>query len=308
MADVVTGNVETDEAFGQVAGKAKDDIAQSFSALLDGDLSALFSLSDRFIIPVISALLLVIVAYFASSFVSRIASQPIRKAVDETLGKFIGKLIFYSLMTFTLLGVLGMFGISVASFAAVIAAAGFAVGLAFQGTLSNFASGVLLLVFRPFKVGDTVSAGGTKGKVYEIDLFSTTFDTPDNRRIIVPNSQIYGNTIENISYHEHRRVEVLVGVEYGAKISDTRAALVSAAESLRDRLIDEDGRGYQVYLVDLGDSSVNWVVRFWTMASEFGGVKEALTEAIKESLEAQKIDIPFPQMELHVNNAALDLD
>ncbi|MGA1192126.1 MAG: mechanosensitive ion channel family protein [Bdellovibrionota bacterium] len=303
MADSVTPTANPDEQIAQVAGQAKEELINSLTALSNGDLSALVTIGDRFLLPVLSALLILIVAYFLSSFVSRLASQPITRRVDETLGRFIGKLVFYSIMTFTLLGILGMFGISVASFAAVIAAAGFAIGLAFQGTLSNFAAGILLLVFRPFKVGDVVSAGGITGKVYEIDLFSTTFDTPDNRRIIVPNSQIYGNTIENITFHQHRRVDVHVGVEYRAGIAETRAALTSAAESLRARLIDEEGRGYQVYLLELADSSVNWVIRFWTTAGDFWEVKELLTAAVKESLESQNIGIPFPQMELHLNTA-----
>lgn len=303
MADSVTPTANSDEQIAHVAGQAKEDLLNSLTALSNGDLSALVTIGDRFLLPVLSALLILIVSYFVSSFVSRLASQPITRRVDETLGRFIGKLVFYSIMTFTLLGILGMFGISVASFAAVIAAAGFAIGLAFQGTLSNFAAGILLLVFRPFKVGDVVSAGGITGKVYEIDLFSTTFDTPDNRRIIVPNSQIYGNTIENITFHQHRRVDVHVGVEYRASIEDTRAALTSAAESLRARLIDEEGRGYQVYLLELADSSVNWVIRFWTTAGDFWEVKELLTAAVKESLESQNIGIPFPQMELHLNTA-----
>lgn len=303
MADSVAPTANTDQQIAHVAGQAKEELINSLTALSSGDLSALVTIGDRFLLPVLSALLILIVAYFLSSFVSRLASQPITRRVDETLGRFIGKLVFYSIMTFTLLGILGMFGISVASFAAVIAAAGFAIGLAFQGTLSNFAAGILLLVFRPFKVGDVVSAGGITGKVYEIDLFSTTFDTPDNRRIIVPNSQIYGNTIENITFHQHRRVDVHVGVEYRAGIDETRAALTSAAESLRDRLIDEEGRGYQVYLLELADSSVNWVIRFWTTAGDFWEVKELLTAAVKESLESQNISIPFPQMELHLNTA-----
>lgn len=303
MADSVAPTANSDEQIAHVAGQAKEELINSLTALSSGDLSALVTIGDRFLLPVLSALLILVVAYFLSSFVSRLASQPITRRVDETLGRFIGKLVFYSIMTFTLLGILGMFGISVASFAAVIAAAGFAIGLAFQGTLSNFAAGILLLVFRPFKVGDVVSAGGITGKVYEIDLFSTTFDTPDNRRIIVPNSQIYGNTIENITFHQHRRVDVHVGVEYRAGIDETRAALTSAAESLRARLIDEEGRGYQVYLLELADSSVNWVIRFWTTAGDFWEVKELLTAAVKESLESQNISIPFPQMELHLNTA-----
>ncbi|MCI5066737.1 mechanosensitive ion channel [bacterium] len=295
MADTAAATPET------TSSPLPEELMNSFEALQNGDISALWVLVDAYLIPIAGALLLLIVAYFVASFFSRIASRPIAKRVDETLGRFIGKLIFYSIMTFTLLGVLGMFGVSVASFAAVIAAAGFAIGLAFQGTLSNFSAGVLLLVFRPFKVGDVVSAGGVTGKIFEIDLFTTTFDTPDNRRIIVPNSQISGNTLENITYHQERRADVNVGVDYSANIDETRRVLSQAAESLQEKLVTGEGRGYQVYLLELADSSVNWVVRFWTTADQYWGVKEELTAAVKNELDRAGIGIPFPQLDVHLS-------
>ncbi|MCB0328345.1 MAG: mechanosensitive ion channel [Bdellovibrionales bacterium] len=300
MADTTVG---TESNLQVAADKAAEELQQSVIAIGQGDFSKVGDLVVDYLLPVAGALLLLIVAYFVSSFVSRLASKPITKRVDETVGRFIGKLVFYSLMTFTVLGVLGMFGVSVASFAAVIAAAGFAIGLAFQGTLSNFSAGILLLVFRPFKVGDVVNAGGITGKVYEIDLFTTTFDTFDNRRIIVPNSSISGNTLENVTYHSERRVDVFVGAEYSADIKKTRAALTQAAESLREHLIDRDGRGYQVYLLDLAESSVNWVVRFWTPADIYWEVKERLIEAVKNSLDSAGIGIPFPQMDVHIKKS-----
>ncbi len=287
------------------AAKAKDDMFTAIDGVSKGDFSGVWPLVDSYVVPTVSALLLILVAYFVSKFVARICSTPIRKRVDETLGRFTGKLIFNALMIFTLLGVLGMFGVSVASFAAVIAAAGFAIGMAFQGTLSNFSAGILLLVFRPFKVGDVVSAGGVTGKVDEIDLFTTTFNTVDNRRIIVPNSSISGGTIENITFHKERRVDVNVGVDYGADLNETRAALSSAAESLLEKLVDGEGRGYQVYLLDLGDSSVNWVVRFWTTSDDFWAVKENLTAAVKSELDSVGIGIPFPQLDVHLDGFSI---
>ncbi|MCB0344944.1 MAG: mechanosensitive ion channel [Bdellovibrionales bacterium] len=304
MADTA----ETVEAAGKLenaAGKAKDEMMVALDGVTKGDLSGLWPLLDDYVVPTASALLLIFIAYFVSKFIARICSLPIRTRIDETLGRFIGKLIFNSLMLFTLLGVLGMFGISVASFAAVIAAAGFAVGMAFQGTLSNFSAGILLLVFRPFKVGDVVSAGGVTGMVDEIDLFTTTFNTPDNRRMIVPNSAISGGTIENMSYHTHRRVDVFVGVEYSADLKETRAALGSAAESLRSKLVDGEGLGYQIYLLELGESSVKWVVRFWTNTGDFWVVKEDLTAAVKSELDRAEIGIPFPQLDVHLDGLSL---
>ena len=193
------------------------------------------------------------------------------------------------------------------SFAAILAAAGFAIGMAFQGTLGNFASGIMLLVFRPFKVGDVISAAGIKAKVNEIDLFTTTFDTPDNRRIIVPNSAITAGTIENTSHHTERRVDVSVGCDYSADIRQTREVLQRAAESLQSNMIIGEGRGYQVVLGTLGDSCVNWTVRFWTRTENYWAVNEALTEAVKNHLDDAGIGIPYPQLDIHIPNAALSL-
>jgi small conductance mechanosensitive channel len=198
------------------------------------------------------------------------------------------------------LGILAQFGAPVAGAMAVLTAAGFAIGLAFQGTLSNFASGVLLLVFRPFKVGDMVVAGGVTGRVNEIDLFTTTFDTPDNRRMIVPNSAIAGGTIENMTYHAHRRVDIVVGVAYSAGVEQTRTALTAAAAVLSDMMIAGENRGCQVMLTQLGSSSVEWTVRFWAAKQNLFAVRERLTQEIKLQLDRAGIEIPFPQMQVHL--------
>jgi small conductance mechanosensitive channel len=291
-------------AVGKAAEDAKQTTAEAAAALKSGDVGLAAKkgaeLFEKYGVPAIVALLLIIVAYFIASFLARIASRPVRSRVDETLGRFVGKLVYYTVMLGAVLGILQYFGIGISSFAAVIAAAGFAVGLAFQGTLSNFSAGIMLLVFRPFKVGDVINAAGITAKVYEIDLFNTVFDTPDNRRIFVPNSAIMGGTIENISHHTERRVDVNVGTDYSASLDRTREVLTTAAESLKDKMIDGDGRGYQIVLVDLGDSAVNWTVRFWTTAADFWGVKEQLTHAVKINLDAADIGIPFPQMDVHV--------
>lgn len=298
---------DTEEVLKKVGEEAKQTATEAVDALKEGDLQTAVSRSGellaKFAVPAITVLLVLLISYFVASFLSRIASAPLRKRVDETLGRFVKKLVFYLIMVSAVLGVLQYFGIGVTSFAAVIAAGGFAVGLAFQGTLSNFAAGIMLLVFRPFKVGDVINAAGITAKVFEIDLFSTLFDTPDNRRIIVPNSEIIGGTIENITFHPERRVDVNVGVEYAADLVKTRAALVAAAESLREKLIDGDGRGYQIVLGDLGDSAVGWTVRFWTTAADYWTVKEALTAAVKNHLDQAAIGIPYPTLDVNVHQA-----
>ncbi|XAM01573.1 mechanosensitive ion channel [Phycisphaeraceae bacterium D3-23] len=281
-------------------GSVKDDTATAWEGLREGDFSAAMPLIEKYLVPAVVAILVLIVAYFVGKFLARTLSSPIKKRVDEALGLFVGKMIFWAIMVFALLGVLGRYGISVAGFAAVLAAAGFAIGMAFQGTLGNFAAGIMLLVFRPFKVGDTVNAAGITAKVIEIDLFNTVFDTPDNRRIIVPNSAIAGNTIENVTFHPVRRCDVVVGADYGASIDATRAALEKAAQSLGDMLVEGEGRGYKIVLGELGDSSVAWTVRFWCKTADFWDVKEALTRAVKMHLDEAGIGIPYPQMDVHL--------
>lgn len=274
-----------------------EDARSGLGRLLNGELDpALFGL----LVKAVAALLTLIVTYFIAKLVARWITNTLRRRVDDTLGKFAGKLAFYSIFTVAGLAVLQTVGLSITSFAAVLAAAGFAIGLAFQGTLSNFASGVLLLVFRPFKVGDFVSAAGVAGTIDEIDLFTTVMDTPDNRRLIIPNSSIAGTTIENITFHQHRRVEVVVGVSYAADLEHTRDVLEASVESLREHLIEGEGRGYQILCTDLNASSVDWTIRFWTRASNFFLVKEALIVSLKKHLDANEIEIPFPQMQLHI--------
>ncbi|MEM6365241.1 MAG: mechanosensitive ion channel domain-containing protein [Planctomycetota bacterium] len=247
-------------------------------------------------------LFIVFIGYLVAQYLMRLISRPICKRVDETLGKFVGKMVFYTVMLGVVGAVLSKLGAPLGGLAAMLAAAGFAVGLAFQGTLSNFASGVLMLVFRPFKVGDFISAAGVSGTVNEIDLFTTTLDTPDNRRIIVPNSSISGDTIENITHHAHRRIEVPVGVDYDADLQTTRAALQTAINQLAEHIIPGDNRGSAVVLAGLGDSAVNWKVRMWVNASEYWPMLEALTGEIKTQLDEAELGIPYPQMDVHVRN------
>lgn len=266
---------------------------------IQGDTSGISQLVAKQIGLAVLGVLILVVVYFVAKLASRYCSVPIRKRVDETLGKFVGQLVFYTIMVATMIGVIGLVGIKVTSFAAVLTAAGFAVGLAFQGTLSNFAAGILLLVFRPFKVGDSVVVAGTKGKVYEIDLFSTAIDTSDNRRIILPNSSIAGNTIENMTYHVHRRIDVTVGIAYDCDLMASRVALTEAAESLGDLIIRGDDRGYKIALENLGPHSVDWVVQAWVKTSDLGMAKEILTVSIKENLDAAGLRIPYPQLDIH---------
>jgi small conductance mechanosensitive channel len=159
---------------------------------------------------------------------------------------------------------------------------------------------MMLLIFRPYKVNDVVNLAGVLGKVDEIQLFFTTVDTFDNRRLIIPNSKIFGDTIENITYHHKRRADVVVGVEYGANIDETRAALERAIERVTKKI---EGEAHMVWLDSLGDSAVVWHLRVWCPTADWGDCKQEVIQRAKESLDEAGIGIPFPQMDVHMIRA-----
>ncbi|MEM8598566.1 MAG: mechanosensitive ion channel domain-containing protein [Bacteroidota bacterium] len=244
----------------------------------------------------------IVFLFFALWVAGALKSFTIRRLTksnfDPALTKFFGGLVRTGILALALIACLSIFGIETTSFAAILAGAGLAIGLAFQGTLSNFSAGVMLLTFRPFTVGDVINAAGVVGKVDEISLFVTTMDTVDNRRIIVPNGELFGATIENITYHSTRRTDVAVGTDYSADLDATRAVLEGVFAKV-DGILTEPAP--QVYLSDLGDSSINWSVRAWCKAGDFWGVKEKLTRQVKVDLDAAGIGIPFPQMDVHLD-------
>jgi small conductance mechanosensitive channel len=247
--------------------------------------------------PILGVMVLLFVAWIASRWVGRLVGGAMRRArVDETLTKFSAKLSKWVVLMMAAIACLGVFGVETTSFAAVIGAAGLAIGLAFQGTLANFSSGVMLLIFRPFKVGDLIEVAGELGTVDEIELFTSTLDTKDNRRIIIPNSQIFGAVIENLSANSTRRVDVAVGVSYDADVDETREVLTQAAERIPGRRHDPPP---QVILLNLGGSSVDWEVRVWTTPDEYWDIRDAAIREVKLALDAAGIGIPYPQMDVH---------
>lgn len=267
-----------------------------WGALTDGDITRtdLIRVWTDLGVPIVKALVLIIAVFVIARWLGRLTVRvATRSHIEITLAKFFGNMVRYAMLAMGGLAVLSTFGVETTSFAAVIAALGFAVGMALSGTLGNAASGILLLIFRPFKVGDVVSAGGVTGKVEELGLFTTTFDTPDNRRIIVPNNSIFGSTIENVTFHSTRRVDVAVGTDYGADLDQTREVLTAVATSVEGRLADKDP---VIYLDKLGDSSIAWAVRVWANTADYWAVRERLTRDIKVALDEAEIGIPFPQM------------
>ena len=194
---------------------------------------------------------------------------------------------------------LSIFGVPSTMFATAIGAGGLAIGLALQGSLSNIAAGAMLAIFRPFKLSDVVVLSDHTGTVSEIDLFTTRLDTFDNRRIIIPNSQVFGKVIENITHNKVRRAEVKVGVDYSADPDETRKVLMAAAQGVPGRATEPEPA---VVLDAFGDSSVNWIVRVWAPTPDFLKVRDAANREVWYALAKAKIGIPFPQRVLHIKD------
>ncbi len=287
----------------EVAGEFSVWIEQIQKVLI-GDFTPLEQFGNFAIIPAIKALAILAAFYFLATYASRLMSGPIQSRVDKTLGRFLEKLIYRGLIGCGFVFVLHSFGVRSTSFAAIIAAMGFAIGLAFQGTLSNFASGVLLMVFRPFKVGDLVVTDGVTAIVREIDLFCTMVDTPDNRRLIIPNSAIAGHTIENITHHPVRRLEIPVGIAYSADLNQTREALMAATAGCADSIIQNEERKSQALLMGFGASAIDWQVRVWVATADFNRVRDLMIASIKHQLDLAEIPIAFPQLDVHLDPAA----
>jgi small conductance mechanosensitive channel len=233
---------------------------------------------------------------------SRLVASGVRRAmtrarVDETLVKFIGNLVYMLVLTLVVIAVLGRLGINTTSLAAVVGAAGLAVGLAFQGTLANFAAGVLVLVFRPFKVGDFIEAAGVSGAVVSVELFTTVLNTPDNKRVIVGNGAVMSGPITNYSANSTRRVDMVFGISYTDDVEAARAAI--------QRILDADERVLSdpapaIVVSGLADSSVNLTVRPWCGSADYWAVMGDVTERVKKAFDAEGISIPFPQREIRV--------
>ncbi len=248
---------------------------------------------------VLGAIVILILGRIFAGWARKFTRRALEKGnVDETLATFVARAVGILVMAFVILAVLGQFGVETTSFIAILGAAGLAVGLALQGTLSNFAAGVMLILFRPFKVGDLISAGGVTGIVNAVDLFSTKLDTLDNRRLIVSNSEVYGGTIENVTFHDTRRVDVNVGTDYGADLKQVRDILEAVPARIEGALTDP---APQIFLSDLGDSSINWQVRIWCRTDEYWDVWQRTTQEVKAALDAADIGIPFPQMDVHMD-------
>ena len=249
-------------------------------------------------IKAIFAIVIFLIGKYLANVAKKVTTKVLgKRKVDATVVSFVANLAWGLVFVFTVIATLGQIGVQTASLVAVIGAAGLAVGLALQGSLSNFASGVLMVIFRPCRVGDYVEAAGIAGTVDEITIFSTKLRTPDNKVITAPNSSMMNGTITNYSTMPQRRVDLVIGVAYDSDIATTKDLLKGILDNSKYVLKDP---AYTVALAELADSSINFVVRPWVNSADYWAARFELLEQIKNALDEANITIPFPQMDLHV--------
>lgn len=280
--------------------------ASTMEALQSADVNKIMEFMQTdglaFGIDLAIALVIFFVGRILISLVVRGMSKAMQKNdVEKTLETFVCNLVRMALLIVVIIAAIGQLGIQTTSFIAIFGAAGLAVGLALQGSLSNFASGVLIVLFRPYKVGDFVEAAGIAGAIEQVQILTTIFKTGDNKQVIVPNSQVMDSIITNYSANDTRRVDMVVGVSYDDDLDKVRKTLedIIAAD---DRILSEPA--VTIAVSELADSSVNFVVRPWCATADYWAVKWDLTEAIKKRFDQESISFPFPQRDVHLYKAS----
>ena len=272
----------------------------NLETLLDPDLI------NTYLVPwgirIVAALAVFIIGRWIIKMVVAFAGRMMRKAqVDEMLSTFAGNILYTVLLVVVVIAALDQLGIQTTSLLAVFGAAGLAIGLALKDSLANFSSGVMLIIFRPFKVGDFIEAAGIAGVVEEVRIFSTILRTGDNREITIPNSQIYSAPIVNVSARSTRRIDLVFGIGYEDDLRKAKQ-LIEAAFAADDRILDDPAPGIAVG--ELADSSVNINARPWVKTADYWAVRSDLLENIKLSFDSNGISIPYPQQDVHMHNAA----
>ena len=248
---------------------------------------------------VLAALAIFVIGRWLAKLMSRIVRRTLSRnpKIDAILVGFITTFTYYTLFAFVVIAALNRLGLQTTSIIAVLGAAGLAIGLALQGSLSNFAAGVLMVFFRPFQIGDFIEGAGTMGTVRELTLFTTTLLTPDNKVVIVPNNKLHSDNIINYNTLGRRRLDLVFGVSYEADIDRVKAILADEIKADGRLLADPDP---QIGLLELADSSVNFAVRPWVNADDYWPAFFGFQESVKKRLDAEGISIPFPQRDVHL--------
>jgi len=266
--------------------------------MMNINVDAVWSWLSSYSLNIVGAILIFIVGKWLSRRIANILAKILAKNnVDQTLVNFLANLTYYTLFVLAIVAAAGRLGINTTSFLTIIGAAGLAVGLALKDSLSNFAAGVMLVLFRPFAIGDVVSVAGITAKVENINIFNTHFCSPDNQLIIVPNNKIISDIITNINAKNTRRIDLVVGISYSDDMARTREILAGLAKDDSRVLTDP---APIIAVAELADSSVNLVFRPWVKTADYWDVRFDLTEKIKNALDAAGISIPFPQQDVHL--------
>jgi small conductance mechanosensitive channel len=272
------------------------------------DADKMSQLTDTYVIPwginILMAVIIYIVGKIVVGLIINLLGKLLTKSkYDDMLINFLKAIAKAILMLFVIIASLNQLGVDTSSLVGILAAAGLAIGLSLQGSLQNFAAGVMLLVFKPFKSGDFVEAGGAAGVIKSISIFTTIMTTGDNKEVIIPNGAIYGGNITNYSAKDTRRVDMVVGIGYDSDLKRAKEVLQEIADA-DERILKEPA--VTIAVAELADSSVNFVVRPWAATADFWAVKFAFTEAVKLRFDEEGIAIPFPQMDVHVHKDEKD--
>ena len=268
------------------------------SGSTSGIMETLQTMAVEYGIKILGAVAILVVGMWLAKMITRIIVKVMdRHKVDPTLTGFVSGLSHIALQVCVIIAALEALSFKTTSLIAVLGAAGLAVGLALQGSLSNFAAGVLMIIFKPFRVGEVVEAGGVVGKVREIGILTTIIDTLDNRKTIVPNSKLMSDNITNYTANDTRRVDLSAGISYGDDIDKARASIVEALKEVPGIL---DNPPPDIFVSGMSDSSVDFAVRPWCRPADYWGVYFGVQEAIKKRFDADDITIPFPQRDVHL--------
>ena len=268
---------------------------------MDFNSEELMALARDYGIRLIQAIVVVVIGMWIAKAITKAVKKTMQKReVDPSLQPFLGGLIGTLLKVMVYITAISMLGVEMTSFVAILGAAGFAIGMALSGTLSNFAGGVMILIFKPFRVGDFIDAQGHMGTVNEIQIFNTILKTPDNKTIIIPNGGLSTGSMTNFSTEKLRRVDMTFGIGYGDSISKAKEVMMELIET--DNRILKDPAPF-VRVSELGDSSVNFAVRLWCSGADYWDVYFDMNEKVYETFAERGLNIPYPQMDVHVHNA-----
>jgi len=254
--------------------------------------------STTYAIKIVAALLIFFIGKWLARMVTNLLTKLLdKKNIDATLIQFLDSILYYTFLIVVIIAAAGQLGINTTSFLTIVGAAGLAIGLALKDSLSNFASGFMLIMFHPFRIGDFVNAGGASGTVKSIDMFNTTIHTPDNQKVIVPNSKITSDVITNVTANDTRRVDMVIGIGYQDDIAKAKTVLEGI---IKDEKRVLENPVTTIAVSELADSSVNFVVRPWVKTADYWGVYFDLTEKIKITFDKEGISIPYPQQDVHL--------